>query len=40
VDGRVIGDGCAGPVTLRLTSLFRELTAREGTVVVGAGVAL
>jgi len=34
VDGRVIGDGRPGPVTRRLTDLFRELTARGGTVVV------
>ena len=31
VDGRTIGDGQPGPVTRRLTSLFRELTAAEGT---------
>jgi branched-chain amino acid aminotransferase len=35
IDGRVIGDGSVGPITQRLTALFRELTAREGTVVVG-----
>jgi branched-chain amino acid aminotransferase len=34
VDGRTIGSGTAGPVTLRLTELFRELTRREGTRVV------
>jgi branched-chain amino acid aminotransferase len=34
VDGRVIGVGRPGPVTGRLTGLFRQLTAREGTVVV------
>src|SRR5262245_10862384 len=34
VDGRTIGAGFAGPVTLRLTELFRGLTAREGTRVV------
>jgi branched-chain amino acid aminotransferase len=33
VDGRQIGDGRPGPVTARLSALFRELTAREGTVV-------
>jgi branched-chain amino acid aminotransferase len=33
VDGRQIGDGLAGPMTQRLTGLFRELTAREGAVV-------
>ena len=31
VDGRTIGTGRAGQVTLRLTDLFRELTASEGT---------
>ena len=35
IDGRVIGDGAVGPITQRLTALFRELTGREGTVVVG-----
>ena len=34
VDGRVIGAGQPGPVTRRLTELFRDLTAREGTTVV------
>jgi branched-chain amino acid aminotransferase len=34
VDGRPIGDGRPGPMTLRLTDLFRELTARDGTRVV------
>jgi len=34
VDGRVIGAGQPGPLTRRLTELFRDLTAREGTVVV------
>jgi branched-chain amino acid aminotransferase len=34
IDGRVIGEGTVGPTTLRLTALFRELTGREGTVVV------
>jgi len=34
VDGRSIGSGAAGPLTLRLTELFRQLTAREGTCVV------
>ena len=33
VDGRRIGDGQCGPVTLRLSELFAELTRREGTVV-------
>jgi branched-chain amino acid aminotransferase len=36
IDGRTIGDGTVGPITRRLTALFRELTAREGTTVVGA----
>jgi branched-chain amino acid aminotransferase len=40
VDGRVVGEERPGPVTLRLTALFRELTAREGTVVVPAGIAV
>ena len=31
LDGRTIGNGSAGPVTERLTRLFRELTIREGT---------
>jgi branched-chain amino acid aminotransferase len=34
VDGRVIGDGQPGAMTRRLSELFRNLTAREGTVVV------
>ena len=34
IDGRPIGNGTVGPMTQRLTRLFRELTAREGTVVV------
>ncbi len=33
VDGRTIGSGAVGPVTQRLTALFRELTSREGDVV-------
>ena len=33
VDGRRIGSGEAGRVTRRLTGLFRELTATQGTVV-------
>jgi branched-chain amino acid aminotransferase len=33
VDGRTIGSGEPGPMTVRLSVLFRELTAREGTVV-------
>ena len=36
VDGRRIGDGQCGPVTLRLSELFAELTRREGTVVAEA----
>ena len=31
VDGRTIGDGTAGPVTKRLTTLFADLTATTGT---------
>jgi len=34
VDGRTIGAGKAGPVTLGLTEMFRALTASEGTVLV------
>jgi branched-chain amino acid aminotransferase len=34
VDGRTIGDGHPGAVTRRLSELFRDLTAREGVVVV------
>jgi branched-chain amino acid aminotransferase len=34
VDGRTIGDGKPGPVTQRLSELFREKTSREGTQVV------
>ncbi len=34
VDGRAIGSGKAGPMTERLSQLFRELTEREGTVVI------
>ena len=34
VDGRRIGSGKCGPITERLSALFRELTSREGTVVV------
>jgi len=31
LDGRRIGDGSPGPVTLRLTKLLAELTAQTGT---------
>jgi branched-chain amino acid aminotransferase len=34
LDGRVIGDGKPGPVTQRLSELFRDMTAREGTVII------
>ena len=34
LDGRVIGEGRPGPMTMRLSELFRALTAREGTLVV------
>jgi branched-chain amino acid aminotransferase len=37
LDGRVIGEGRPGPVTARLTELFRALTAMEGTPVVAGG---
>jgi branched-chain amino acid aminotransferase len=33
VDGRVIGDGTAGPVTKHLTELYSDLTVTTGTVV-------
>ena len=36
VDDRVIGDGKPGPMTLRLGKLYRDLTEREGSRVVGA----
>jgi len=36
VDGRQIGDGQPGPLTQRLSALFRELTTREGTIVAQA----
>ena len=34
VDGRTIGDGSLGPMTRRLSSLFQELTASQGEVMV------
>ncbi|MEO8636947.1 MAG: aminotransferase class IV [Gemmatimonadales bacterium] len=34
IDGRMIGEGRVGPMTTRLTALFRALTAAEGDVVV------
>jgi len=34
VDGRTIGNGQIGPITERLSGLFRELTEREGTTVI------
>jgi branched-chain amino acid aminotransferase len=37
LDGRVIGAGQPGPVTGRLTELFRELTSREGARIVADG---
>jgi branched-chain amino acid aminotransferase len=37
VDGRTIGAGAPGPVTGRLSALFRELTAAEGEQVVEGG---
>ncbi len=36
LDGRQIGDGRPGPMTARLSALFRQLTATEGTVVAEA----
>lgn len=35
IDGRVIGDGSPGPLTQRLSGLYRDLTARAGVVLVG-----
>jgi branched-chain amino acid aminotransferase len=35
IDGRRIGSGTTGPVTERLMALFGELTAREGTPLLG-----
>ncbi|MDE2943078.1 MAG: aminotransferase class IV [Gemmatimonadota bacterium] len=35
IDGRVIGDGSPGPLTKRLSGLYRDLTARAGVVVIG-----
>ena len=35
VDGRQIGDGQPGPMTARLSELFHQLTATDGTVVAG-----
>lgn len=34
IDGRPIGDGCRGPVTERLSRLYRDLTATSGELVV------
>lgn len=34
VDGRTIGDGATGPMTQRLSALFRDLAAREGVQVI------
>ncbi|MGO9082124.1 MAG: hypothetical protein ACLQDY_24345 [Streptosporangiaceae bacterium] len=31
LDGRPVGDGAPGPVTMRLTSLLADLTGRAGT---------
>lgn len=39
VDGRLIGDGRPGPVTRRLSGLFRALTEREGTPVTTSAAA-
>ena len=35
IDGRAIGDGSPGPLTKHLSDLYRDLTTREGVVVVG-----
>jgi branched-chain amino acid aminotransferase len=34
LDGRTIGDGSAGPLTRRLSALFRELTAASGEAIM------
>jgi len=36
VDGRTIGDGKPGPVTMKLANLFGGLTARQGEILVAA----
>jgi branched-chain amino acid aminotransferase len=36
VDGRTIGNGQPGPITARLSGLFRDLTGSEGAVIVEA----
>jgi len=36
IDGRIIGDGRPGALTVRLTGLLAELTATTGTLVVGS----
>jgi branched-chain amino acid aminotransferase len=38
VDGRTIGNGRPGPLTTRLSDLFRDLTGSEGTVIVEAAL--
>ena len=34
LDGRTIGNGCVGPMTQRLSTLFRDLTRTEGVQIV------
>ena len=34
IDGRVIGDGSPGPLTRRLSELYRDLTAHEGATLI------
>ena len=36
IDERAIGDGSPGSLTMRLSDLYRELTAREGVALVGS----
>jgi branched-chain amino acid aminotransferase len=36
LDGRTIGTGKPGPVTMRILAAFRDLAAREGTPVYTA----
>ena len=35
IDGRIIGDGSPGPLTKRLSELYKDLTASEGFALIG-----
>ncbi|WP_419163492.1 aminotransferase class IV [Candidatus Palauibacter sp.] len=35
IDGRIIGDGTPGPLTKRLSELYKDLTASEGFALIG-----